>query len=234
MITLRSAWVKPPGFLISWSVSDVSWLWDVDFSTIRSKVLCGGVRAADMANRLKYDEVKVAGSLDDITNYKKEFDALASKNACTKAEQLAIEAKERHNSATYAESKAQEAEAEAERLDKMVKALTDDAPRELLSSCDGIPGLALVGDDITLDGVSLDGLCGAEQIRFAVQVAKRANAKTKILVVDGLERLDPESYDEFVREATSDGWQLLASKVDRGAMVVEAISADENVSEAAE
>jgi|JI10StandDraft_1071094.scaffolds.fasta_scaffold03612_11 UDP-N-acetylmuramyl tripeptide synthase len=59
---------------------DVSWLWDVDFSTIRSKVLCGGVRAADMANRLKYDEVKVAGSLDDITNYKKEFDALASKN----------------------------------------------------------------------------------------------------------------------------------------------------------
>lgn len=163
-----------------------------------------------------------------------ETDALASKNACIKAEQLAIESKERQNSATYAESKAQEAEAEAERLDKIVKALTDDAPKELLSTCDGIPGLALVGDDITLDGVSLDGLCGAEQIRFAVQIAKRANAKTKILVVDGLERLDPEAYDEFVREATADGWQLLASKVDRGAMVIDAISADAEVNEAAE
>ncbi len=40
---------------------DVSWLWDVDFTPVGSSdspVLCGGVRAGDMAVRLKYDQVK--------------------------------------------------------------------------------------------------------------------------------------------------------------------------------
>lgn len=48
---------------------DVSWLWDVDFSAITSPVLCGGVRAADMANRLKYDEVKTVASHEDLAEY---------------------------------------------------------------------------------------------------------------------------------------------------------------------
>ena len=44
---------------------DVSWLWDVDFSRLGSvpkPILTGGLRAYDMANRLKYDEVSVAKS----------------------------------------------------------------------------------------------------------------------------------------------------------------------------
>lgn len=54
---------------------DVSWLWDVDFrelSTYR-KVLCGGERAADMANRLKYDEVSVQCVSDDLNEYGREL-----------------------------------------------------------------------------------------------------------------------------------------------------------------
>jgi UDP-N-acetylmuramyl tripeptide synthase len=73
---------------------DVSWLWDVDFSIIalpqgvrgptshskaersdlaQVSVLCGGVRAADMANRLKYDEVPVKSVEPDIGNYAHAF-----------------------------------------------------------------------------------------------------------------------------------------------------------------
>ncbi len=41
---------------------DVSWLWDVDFNVIRDQhggeVITGGTRAADMALRLKYDDIK--------------------------------------------------------------------------------------------------------------------------------------------------------------------------------
>jgi UDP-N-acetylmuramyl tripeptide synthase len=78
---------------------DVSWLWDVSFETIRVKaplshrvceraelshsdsgVLCGGSRAADMANRLKYDEVKLAGYEADIGTYKTQFDAQAGRH----------------------------------------------------------------------------------------------------------------------------------------------------------
>jgi hypothetical protein len=129
-----------------------------------------------------------------------------------------------------AKLKVQEAEArcvaireEADRLDVIVKALSNDAPAELLSQAKGIDGLSLDGDEVLLDGVRLDALCGAEQIRFCVEVARRANSKSKILICDGLERLDPDSLDVFVAEATRGGFQLLATRVDRGDVVIEAI-----------
>jgi len=56
---------------------DVSWLWDVDFTALMQPVLCGGVRAADMANRLKYDEVKTLAVHDDLEEYKVAFDERA-------------------------------------------------------------------------------------------------------------------------------------------------------------
>lgn len=68
---------------------DVSWLWDVDFSTLQPcertelshrTIVCGGVRAADMANRLKYDEVSVYTVEHDIESYKTGFDAAAKQN----------------------------------------------------------------------------------------------------------------------------------------------------------
>lgn len=51
---------------------DVSWLWDVDFQLLKEKksvCLCGGTRAADMAVRLKYDEVAVQAAESDIAAF---------------------------------------------------------------------------------------------------------------------------------------------------------------------
>lgn len=112
---------------------------------------------------------------------------------------------------------------EADGLDEAVKRLANDAPRELLASTDSIPGLGLDGDDVTLDGVRLDERSDSEQIRFAVEIARRANDKTKILVVDGLERLDTEQLEIFVNHATRDGWQMIGSLVTGGELVVAAI-----------
>lgn len=122
---------------------------------------------------------------------------------------------------------AQDVAAEAKRLDGLVYALTFEAPAALLAENDGIPGLAIEDDDVTLDGVRLDSLSGAEQVRFAVKVAKRVNARRKLrlLVVDGLERLDPEGLAAFLDEATSDGWQIFGSLVNRGDVVIEALGA---------
>jgi UDP-N-acetylmuramyl tripeptide synthase len=41
---------------------DMSWLWDVDFSPLKDYEVCltTGSRAADMALRLQYDEIKVS------------------------------------------------------------------------------------------------------------------------------------------------------------------------------
>lgn len=51
---------------------DVSWLWDVDFGMLENtdmNVLCGGTRGYDMAVRLKYDGVPVAGTYTDLDTF---------------------------------------------------------------------------------------------------------------------------------------------------------------------
>lgn len=114
------------------------------------------------------------------------------------------------------------AAAEAGRLDGIVKALEKDAPAEIMAKSDGIPGLEIRGADIFLDGVSFDTLCGAERIRLAVQIAKRANrdSEVKVLVCDGLECLSRKQLDIFVDEATADGWQLFGTRVTEDERVV--------------
>lgn len=129
--------------------------------------------------------------------------------------------------AEEAQAEARELAARAEEYDKVVTTLTNVAPRELAERSDMIPGLAFTDAGITLDGVTLDGLSGAEQMQFAIDLARRANAKAKILVVDGLERLDTQRMDEFVRYATRDDWQLLGTRVSEGELVLEAIEVDE-------
>ena len=45
---------------------DVSWLWNVDFSALDQVHMVSGTRAADMALRLKYDEVPVLRIEEDL------------------------------------------------------------------------------------------------------------------------------------------------------------------------
>jgi len=123
----------------------------------------------------------------------------------------------------------QGSESEASALTRIVDLLRIEAPTQLLSECKGIPGLGIDGDDVTLDGKTLDSLCGAEQLRFAIEIARRANASSKILIVDKLEALDPAHYDLFLREATRDGYQLLATRVDSGGMYLERIEPKDEV-----
>ena len=112
--------------------------------------------------------------------------------------------------------------ADAARLDQVVKTLTNEAPKALFTE-GAIPGLQLDGEKVLLDGKRLDALSGREQMKLCIEIARRANVKARFLIVDGLERVDPDSVEEFVREATRDGWQLLGTRVDRGGLVVEHI-----------
>jgi hypothetical protein len=98
-------------------------------------------------------------------------------------------------------------QAEADRLDGIVRALREDAPRALLAGA-GIEGLMLEEDgDVSLHGVKLGSLSGMEALRFATKIAKLAakDAKLKLLVVDGMERLDVEQRAEFEAMATEGG-----------------------------
>ncbi len=114
-----------------------------------------------------------------------------------------------------------QAEARAKELDLIVKVLTDTAPAELAARAEAIPGFDF--DTMALDGVPLETLSGEEQMRFGIDLARRANAKAKILVVDGLERIDNDERETFIRYACRDDWQLIASRVTAGELIIEAI-----------
>lgn len=78
MHALRMLAVKPYG-VVGIAINDeyadgrdVSWLWDVDFRALNDMSqarICGGTRAADMAVRLKYDEVAVAAVEPDLAAF---------------------------------------------------------------------------------------------------------------------------------------------------------------------
>lgn len=45
---------------------DISWLWNVDFSQLKNVKMAAGIRATDMALRLKYDNINVAKIEEDL------------------------------------------------------------------------------------------------------------------------------------------------------------------------
>ena len=186
--------------------------------------------AAERATKLDEEaaqlELLISGAVETVPPGEVED----ARRAVEEARELSASA-ERHDQVSALERRAAEAaaaarasQAEAERLDKVVYGLTVEAPQALLAESSGAPqGLVLDGDRVLLDGVDLDKLCGAEQMAFAAQIAKACNPGVGFLVVDGLERLDPEQLEAFVASATAGGWQLFGSLVDRGELVLAAI-----------
>lgn len=145
-------------------------------------------------------------------------DLLLAATAAAKAENIERGAKE-------AAEKAKAAQSEADRLDAVVTSLAKDAPAALLAATAGVPSdIELDGDEVRLGGISLDRLCGAEKMVFAAEIAKALNPGVGFLVVDGMERLDPEQQEAFIAAATRDGRQLFGSVVDRGDLVLAHLS----------
>lgn len=153
--------------------------------------------------------------------------AVAAARARVDLHRQAVERDAAVLAATVAAGLADGAKAAAKSLDAIVKALAQDVPAKLIASSDAIPGLGIDGDDITLDGVSLGQINDEARLRFAVKLAKRATPAVKMLITDGLERLDPDQYEAFLKEAVADGWQLLGARVDRGEIRIEAIGEEE-------
>lgn len=167
------------------------------------------------------------------------FDIWAAEEAAELARQAeedalqAAQARAQEDVAAELAKRADEAEAEAKRLDGVVHALTVDAPADILRESAGPPGLELAGDEIKLNGVSLDHLCGAEQMQFAAQIAAALAPGAGFIVVDGLERLDPEQLDAFVAAACAGGRQLFGSLVAAGELVLAHVEPASSSTEAA-
>lgn len=107
--------------------------------------------------------------------------------------------------------------AEATKLNSIVDALTKDVPQSLVAKANvPVEGLSFTDDNIMVNGVLLDNLSSSEQLRFAVQIAKKLNDNFKIICCDGVEMLDRESFTEFLQEFENDQFQLFVTRVDNG------------------
>ncbi len=177
-----------------------------------------GREAAALATSAGLPDVK-----PDVEAARAKLAAAESQGKAARARDEALKAQE---AAKVAREAADLAKDEAADLDEVVKAL-DKAPAKLLADADAIPGLSLMGDDVAFKGVVMSELSGKQKMQVCIEIAKRLNPLSRILIVDGLEQVNKQAFVEFVHEATKDGWQLIGSRVEDGEVRYSLISNDE-------
>ena len=118
--------------------------------------------------------------------------------------------------AVSAEASRDALQAEADALDAMVIRFRDELPAQALREANlPIEGLKIDGDDITVGGIPIDQLSGAEKIDLALSIVRAlaASAPLKLICIDGIEALDEESLQAFERQVNSDGFQYFVTRV---------------------
>lgn len=76
-----------------------------------------------------------------------------------------------------------------------------------------IADLEIKDGEIYCKDVIFDKLNTAEQVKIAVEVAKIRASELGIICVDGIERLDKETFNEFKSKAIDSGLQMIVTKV---------------------
>lgn len=109
---------------------------------------------------------------------------------------------------------ATEAEEESGRLSALCDRFGDELPKKaLLEAKLPIPGLALSGEKITVDGKPLDDLSTSEQMGVTMAIAKSLAGELKVICLDGEERLDEKTRAEFIRQAEGDEFYYFVTRV---------------------
>lgn len=104
---------------------------------------------------------------------------------------------------------------EADKLDVVVKKLTKEIPDALIAKANlPVEGLTIVGDEISINGVNIDNLSASEQLKFGLQIVRALNGEFKVICVDGIESLDKESFEFFLKEAEADDYQYFVTRVE--------------------
>lgn len=106
-----------------------------------------------------------------------------------------------------------------QKLDELYQCFSGEIISEMLTQAKlPIEGITLSDDDkILLNGRDLNKLSDSEQIRFSFEVAKSTCGKLRVICVDRLEALDPESLAEFEKQAIANpDFQYVVCKVGSG------------------
>jgi predicted nucleic acid-binding Zn-ribbon protein len=101
-----------------------------------------------------------------------------------------------------------------EETDKLNNALTglDNLKAKLLKDLP-VKGLEVKDGEIYCENIVFDKLNTAEQVKIAVEVAKLRANDLGIICVDGIERLDHDTFNEFKNKAIESGLQMIVTRV---------------------
>jgi len=129
---------------------------------------------------------------------------------------------------TYDGAKATEADAaqlssESEKLTNLIEAARD-KPSELLAALDDLPvdGMGVDAEyGVTINGVPIADLSDGESLDLAMEIALRYAGELPLLLVNGLEALDPESEAQLREKLIASDCQCIVTKVSAGELVIE-------------
>lgn len=113
----------------------------------------------------------------------------------------------------------------ADSLDLVVNNLTKEIPNKLISEARlPVEGLVVTDSDLLINGVSIDNLSSSEQLKFALNIVRELNKTFKVINIDGIETLDKENFELFLKEIAEDDFQYFITRVDgdvKGGIIIE-------------
>jgi DNA repair exonuclease SbcCD ATPase subunit len=77
-----------------------------------------------------------------------------------------------------------------------------------------IPGLEVRDNQVYFENTPFDRLNEATKVDIAIDIAKLRAGELKLICVDGLERLDPETFEVFAKKAVDADMQLIVTRVE--------------------
>ena len=180
----------------------------------RAENLADEARGAAAAE-VKAAEAKIRPELDRLT---------AEIAAAEAAEKEHARAEKTREILAAAERDADKAEVESaaltqalERIDALKTSLLEKLP---------IKGLEIREGAVFVDGLQFERVNSARQIEVAFQVAKLRAGKVGLIVADGLERFDEETYRTFEAAAASAGLQFVVGRVGSGELSVRTLGTE--------
>jgi len=125
-----------------------------------------------------------------------------------------------YDAAQAAREEGLEQRVHAERLTTLIEGVRAQPAELLAGAALPVEGMGVGADGrLTIHGRDLGQLSDGEKLSLALQVAAAQAGEARFLCADGLERLDSEAQEEFIRQAHAHGLQLFATRVTAGPLV---------------
>lgn len=189
---------------------------------MRQTLLADNVRRGEEAKKLyarlaeiEKENKSTAEQIGTITDYLRENkpqDAAFYSEKIKQAEQINSIMDLRDNRALE-EKALRAAQSKADDLTSQMQALQEQKRAAIESAHLPVSGLEFGDGELLLNGVPLEQLSAAEQLKLSMDIAMAENPKLRVILLKDASLLDPQSTDYVRRRAEQEGYQVWEERV---------------------